>query len=143
MRSRDSDATAANHCRHLLETRAGSNEASQTPTSPRASSHVVPRSWDPPGVLGGVDSRRWRFSHLLGPYTTDWPAASCSRIRWATAFHFGYWSQMPGSLASFGVNTATRWTMSASTPQYDVVIVGAGVSGNLIAKELGLAGKKV
>jgi len=33
--------------------------------------------------------------------------------------------------------------MSPSTPQYDVVIVGAGVSGNLIAKELGLAGKKV
>ncbi|MDX6385160.1 MAG: glucose dehydrogenase [Blastocatellia bacterium] len=33
--------------------------------------------------------------------------------------------------------------MSAGTPQYDVVIVGAGVSGNLIAKELGLAGKKV
>jgi glucose dehydrogenase len=33
--------------------------------------------------------------------------------------------------------------MSASTPHYDVVIVGAGVSGNLIAKELGLAGKKV
>src|ERR1700752_5457703 len=28
-------------------------------------------------------------------------------------------------------------------PQYDVVIVGAGVSGNLIAKQLGLAGKKV
>lgn len=33
--------------------------------------------------------------------------------------------------------------MSTSTPQYDVVIIGAGVSGNLIAKELGLAGKKV
>ena len=33
--------------------------------------------------------------------------------------------------------------MSPATPQYDVVIVGAGVSGNLIAKELGLAGKKV
>src|ERR1044072_4441497 len=33
--------------------------------------------------------------------------------------------------------------MKASTPHYDVVIVGAGVSGNLIAKELGLAGKKV
>jgi len=33
--------------------------------------------------------------------------------------------------------------MSASTPHYDVVIVGAGVSGNLIAKQLGLAGKKV
>ena len=33
--------------------------------------------------------------------------------------------------------------MSANTPQYDVVIIGAGVSGNLIAKELGLAGKKV
>jgi len=33
--------------------------------------------------------------------------------------------------------------MSANSPQYDVVIVGAGVSGNLIAKELGLAGKKV
>jgi choline dehydrogenase-like flavoprotein len=33
--------------------------------------------------------------------------------------------------------------MSASTPQYDVVIVGAGVSGNLIAKELGLAEKSV
>lgn len=34
--------------------------------------------------------------------------------------------------------------MSNSTsPQYDVVIVGAGVSGNLIAKQLGLAGKKV
>ena len=33
----------------------------------------------------------------------------------------------------------------SSTPstQYDVVIVGAGVSGNLIAKQLGLAGKKV
>ena len=30
-----------------------------------------------------------------------------------------------------------------SDPQYDVVIVGAGVSGNLIAKELGLAGKTV
>jgi len=33
--------------------------------------------------------------------------------------------------------------MSPTTPQYDVVILGAGVSGNLIAKELGLAGKKV
>ncbi|MEK6371161.1 MAG: GMC family oxidoreductase [Acidobacteriota bacterium] len=39
--------------------------------------------------------------------------------------------------------------MSASTPntpgrpQYDVVIVGAGVSGNTIAMQLGLAGKKV
>jgi len=33
--------------------------------------------------------------------------------------------------------------MSAAIPQYDVVIVGAGVSGNLIAKELGLAGKRV
>jgi choline dehydrogenase-like flavoprotein len=31
----------------------------------------------------------------------------------------------------------------ANAPQYDVVIVGAGVSGNLIAKQLGLAGKKV
>ncbi len=30
-----------------------------------------------------------------------------------------------------------------SDPQYDVVIVGAGVSGNLIAKQLGLAGKSV
>src|SRR6185503_13137482 len=29
------------------------------------------------------------------------------------------------------------------SPQYDVVIMGAGVSGNLIAKQLGLAGKKV
>ena len=29
------------------------------------------------------------------------------------------------------------------SPQYDVVIIGAGVSGNLIAKQLGLAGKKV
>ncbi|HEX6648347.1 MAG TPA: GMC family oxidoreductase [Pyrinomonadaceae bacterium] len=28
-------------------------------------------------------------------------------------------------------------------PQFDVVIIGAGVSGNLIAKQLGLAGKKV
>src|SRR4029453_17061596 len=37
-----------------------------------------------------------------------------------------------------------RWTMSNSaSTQYDVVIVGAGVSGNLIAKQLGLAGKKV
>lgn len=33
--------------------------------------------------------------------------------------------------------------MSPTAPQYDVVILGAGVSGNLIAKELGLAGKKV
>jgi choline dehydrogenase-like flavoprotein len=33
--------------------------------------------------------------------------------------------------------------MSASTPQYDVVIIGAGVSGNTIAWQLGLAGKKV
>ncbi|HEX7676789.1 MAG TPA: GMC family oxidoreductase [Thermoanaerobaculia bacterium] len=32
---------------------------------------------------------------------------------------------------------------NGSSPQYDVVIVGAGVSGNLIALELGLAGKKV
>ncbi len=32
---------------------------------------------------------------------------------------------------------------NAPSPQYDVVIVGAGVSGNLIAKQLGLAGKKV
>jgi len=31
----------------------------------------------------------------------------------------------------------------SGNPQYDVVIVGAGVSGNLIAKQLGLAGKKV
>jgi choline dehydrogenase-like flavoprotein len=33
--------------------------------------------------------------------------------------------------------------MSAATPQYDVVIIGAGVSGNTIALQLGLAGKKV
>src|SRR5258708_10576714 len=33
--------------------------------------------------------------------------------------------------------------MSASSPQYDVVIIGAGVSGNTIAWQLGLAGKKV
>jgi choline dehydrogenase-like flavoprotein len=32
---------------------------------------------------------------------------------------------------------------NGTSPQYDVVIVGAGVSGNLIAKQLGLAGKKV
>ena len=32
---------------------------------------------------------------------------------------------------------------SNASPQYDVVIIGAGVSGNLIAKQLGLAGKKV
>lgn len=32
---------------------------------------------------------------------------------------------------------------NATSPQYDVVIIGAGVSGNLIAKQLGLAGKKV
>lgn len=31
----------------------------------------------------------------------------------------------------------------SATPQYDAVIIGAGVSGNLIAKQLGLAGKKV
>src|SRR4029077_14370469 len=41
-----------------------------------------------------------------------------------------------------------RWTVSngngsSGSPQYDVVIVGAGVSGNLIALQLGLAGKKV
>jgi len=33
--------------------------------------------------------------------------------------------------------------MSAPTSQYDVVIIGAGVSGNTIAWQLGLAGKKV
>jgi choline dehydrogenase-like flavoprotein len=33
--------------------------------------------------------------------------------------------------------------MSGSAPQYDVVIIGAGVSGNTIAWQLGLAGKKV
>ncbi len=33
--------------------------------------------------------------------------------------------------------------MSAPTPQYDVVIIGAGVSGSTIAWQLGLAGKKV
>lgn len=33
--------------------------------------------------------------------------------------------------------------MSAATPQYDVIIIGAGVSGNTIAWQLGLAGKKV
>jgi glucose dehydrogenase len=33
--------------------------------------------------------------------------------------------------------------MSGSEPQYDVVIIGAGVSGNTIAWQLGLAGKKV
>jgi choline dehydrogenase-like flavoprotein len=32
---------------------------------------------------------------------------------------------------------------NGATPEYDVVIIGAGVSGNLIAKQLGLAGKKV
>src|ERR1700741_3808262 len=32
---------------------------------------------------------------------------------------------------------------SNASPQYDVVVIGAGVSGNLIAKQLGLAGKKV
>ncbi len=29
------------------------------------------------------------------------------------------------------------------TPQYDVVIVGSGISGALIAKQLGLSGKRV
>src|SRR6185503_4071771 len=33
--------------------------------------------------------------------------------------------------------------MSENIPQYDVVIIGAGVSGNTIAMQLGLAGKKV
>ncbi len=33
--------------------------------------------------------------------------------------------------------------MSANNPQYDVVIIGGGVSGNTIAWQLGLAGKKV
>jgi len=33
--------------------------------------------------------------------------------------------------------------VSAAAPQYDAIIVGAGVSGNLIALQLGLAGKKV
>src|ERR1044072_7916456 len=32
---------------------------------------------------------------------------------------------------------------NGASPQYDVFIVGPGVSGNLIAKQLGLAGKKV
>lgn len=32
---------------------------------------------------------------------------------------------------------------NGASPEYDVVIVGAGVSGSLIAKQLGLAGKKV
>ncbi len=32
---------------------------------------------------------------------------------------------------------------NGASTQYDVVIIGAGVSGNLIAKQLGLAGKKV
>src|SRR3954462_13339951 len=32
---------------------------------------------------------------------------------------------------------------NGTAPQYDAVIIGAGVSGNLIAKKLGLAGKKV
>jgi choline dehydrogenase-like flavoprotein len=32
---------------------------------------------------------------------------------------------------------------NGASTQYDVVISGAGVSGNLIAKQLGLAGKKV
>src|SRR5207237_1176562 len=37
-----------------------------------------------------------------------------------------------------------RYAMSdTKTRQYDVVIVGAGVSGNTIAMQLGLAGKKV
>jgi choline dehydrogenase-like flavoprotein len=31
---------------------------------------------------------------------------------------------------------------NSASPQYDVVIIGAGVSGNLIARQLGLAGKK-
>ena len=33
--------------------------------------------------------------------------------------------------------------MSAATTDYDVVIVGAGASGSILAKQLGLAGKKV
>lgn len=33
--------------------------------------------------------------------------------------------------------------MSTTAPKYDVVIVGAGVSGAMMAKQLGLAGKKV
>lgn len=33
--------------------------------------------------------------------------------------------------------------IGSATVQYDAVIIGAGVSGNLIAKQLGLAGKKV
>lgn len=33
--------------------------------------------------------------------------------------------------------------MTSSNPQYDVVIVGSGIAGALMAKQLGLAGKKV
>jgi glucose dehydrogenase len=39
--------------------------------------------------------------------------------------------------------SATATTVSSASTTYDVVIVGAGVCGALIAKQLGLAGKKV
>src|SRR6478672_7907120 len=65
-------------------------------------------------------------------------------IRWATA----------SSASATGARCRRRWRRSGSTspreettmadqPQYDVVIVGAGIAGSIIASELAAAGKRV
>ena len=93
-------------------------------------------------------SRRRGAGHLLGrPTPTGWSGSVAQAHPMGYSdFTFGYWSQPPASLATLRrQHRQRRWTMSngKASPQYDVVIVGAGVSGNLIAKQLGLAGKKV
>jgi hypothetical protein len=93
----------------LLET-AAPDPTKLTPTAYLAQSVVAMwylGSWYPPGVLGG---------HGFAPVALQVisSAAYTNGLAWRvmqshpmgySPFVFGYWSQQPGSLASFGVNT--------------------------------------
>ena len=71
-----------------------------------------------------------------------WRAAQAHPMGYSQ-LSFGYWASPPPSLRSFGVDLRPREEPMADQPQYDVVIVGAGIAGSIIASELAAAGKRV
>jgi len=88
--------------------RAGSNEALADGLSrPEHRRHVVPRLMVPAGVLGGggfAPVAQQVISSVAYTNGLAWRVMQSHPMGYSQ-FTFGYWSQVPGSLSSFGVNT--------------------------------------
>src|SRR5436190_490847 len=110
------------------------------------SRHVVPRLVVCTGRVRRVRIRAAGASSHFLDRLHEWPGLARNAVapHGLQSFHFRLLERDAQAAFRFRrQHRQWRWTMSPGTQQYDVVIVGAGVSGNLIAKQLGLAGKKV